>query len=77
MSISPLPGQPPYIQSVGNIQIAGQTPVPAGNLGEAEVDGEAVGGLEADAVDLAGELVGLGLDDLLRGGVPFFHDAPQ
>ena len=46
-----------------------------GVVGEAEVDGEAVGGLEADAVDLAGELIRLGLDDFLSGGVPFLDDA--
>ena len=30
-----------------------------GVVGEAEVDGDAVGGLEADAVDLTGDAVGL------------------
>jgi hypothetical protein len=34
-----------------------------GVVGEAEVDGDAVGGLEADAVDLAGDAVGFGGED--------------
>ncbi len=37
-----------------------------GVVGEAEVDGDAVGGLEADAVDLARHAIGLGLQDLAR-----------
>src|SRR6185369_9412268 len=37
-----------------------------GVVGEAEVDRDAVGGLEADAVDLARDAIGLGREDRLR-----------
>ncbi len=43
-------------------------------VGVAEVDGDAVGGLEADAVDLTGDAVGLVHHDLLRLGAVFVDE---
>ena len=45
-----------------------------GVVGEAEVDGDAVGGLEADAVDLAGDAVGLLLKNLAGLGAVFLDE---
>ena len=45
-----------------------------GVVGVAEVDGDAVGRLEADAVDLAGDAVGFVRDDLLRLGAVFVDE---
>jgi hypothetical protein len=45
-----------------------------GVVGETEIDGDAVGGLEADAVDLAGDFVGLFEENGLRLRAVVFHE---
>ena len=53
------------LQGFQRVEDAGIEPR-RGVVGEAEVDGDAVGGLEADALDLARHAVGFGEQDRLR-----------